>query len=71
MVAKDSDLSKAKATAAVNSVIANITKAVAKNKNVTLIGFGTFTSAKRKARTGRNPVCSKYYFQPNPVPTKI
>ncbi len=58
-VAKDSDLSKAKAAQAVNSLIENIIKAVSKNTNVTLTGFGTFTSMQRKARTGRNPQTGK------------
>ena len=58
-VAKDSDLSKAKAAQAVNSLIENIIKAVSKNTNVTLVGFGTFTSMQRKARTGRNPQTGK------------
>lgn len=30
-------------------------KAVSKGDNVTLVGFGTFKSAKRAARTGKNP----------------
>lgn len=58
-VAKNADLSKAKAATAVNSVIDNICQALAKNKNVTLIGFGSFTTAKRAARTGRNPQTGK------------
>lgn len=32
-----------------------IQKAVSKGKKVTLVGFGTFGSHKRAARTGRNP----------------
>ena len=30
-------------------------KAVSKGDTVTLVGFGTFKSAKRAARTGKNP----------------
>ena len=59
LVAKKSDLSKAKTAEVVNSMIEEITNAVAKKKNVTLIGFGTFTTAKRAARTGRNPQTGK------------
>jgi len=54
-VAKDADLSKADAEKALNAVIAAIVKAVAKGDTVTLVGFGTFKSVKRAARTGRNP----------------
>jgi DNA-binding protein HU-beta len=32
-----------------------IEKTVSKGKSVKLVGFGTFESRKRKARTGRNP----------------
>jgi DNA-binding protein HU-beta len=37
----------------------NIKKAVKKGDDVKLVGFGTFTKAKRKARTGRNPQTGK------------
>ena len=36
-----------------------IVKEVKKGKSVQLIGFGTFTSAKRKARKGINPATQK------------
>lgn len=32
-----------------------VTKAVAKGDKVSLVGFGSFHSAKRKARVGQNP----------------
>jgi len=32
-----------------------ITEALREKEDVVLIGFGTFTTSKRKARTGRNP----------------
>ncbi|MRR56630.1 MAG: HU family DNA-binding protein [Deltaproteobacteria bacterium] len=54
-IAKDAALSKVAAGAALDSVLANITKVVAKGDAVTLVGFGTFKSTKRAARTGRNP----------------
>jgi DNA-binding protein HU-beta len=46
---------KKEAQAAVNSVFSTITKALKKKDKVTLIGFGTFKVAKRKARKGRHP----------------
>ncbi|MBD3419826.1 MAG: DNA-binding protein [Chitinivibrionales bacterium] len=52
-VAKDTGLSKAASEEAVNSVLENIKKST--KKGVQLIGFGSFSVAKRKARTGRNP----------------
>jgi DNA-binding protein HU-beta len=46
---------KKEAQAAVNCVFSTITKALKKKDAVTLIGFGTFKVAKRKARKGRHP----------------
>ena len=46
---------KKNAGAAVDCVLETITKALKKKEDVMLVGFGTFTTSKRKARTGRNP----------------
>ena len=46
---------KKQAQAAVDCVFSTITSALKKNDTVTLIGFGTFKVAQRKARKGRNP----------------
>lgn len=54
-VAKAAELSKADAEKALNAVIDTVVKAVAKGDTVALVGFGTFKSVKRAARTGRNP----------------
>lgn len=54
-IAEESELSKAKAELAFNSVMDTIKKTVTKGDNVQLIGFGTFSSGKRAARMGRNP----------------
>ena len=54
-VAQASDISKAAATRAVDAVLDNITGALKKDDQVTLVGFGTFTVRDREARTGRNP----------------
>ena len=54
-IAKDAGLSKTDAGGALGAVIANITKTLRKGDSVTLVGFGTFSVSKRKARTGRNP----------------
>ena len=40
---------------AVNCILSTIIKNLKKKKKITLIGFGTFKVAKRKARKGRNP----------------
>ena len=55
ITAKEADISKAAAEKALSSAMAAIVKAVSKGDTVTLVGFGTFKSSKRAARTGRNP----------------
>ena len=54
-VADLSNMSKADATRAVDAVFDAITAALRKGDDVRLVGFGTFSAAKRKAREGRNP----------------
>jgi DNA-binding protein HU-beta len=55
IAAEGADISKAAAGKALDAIVAAITKAVAKGDTVTLVGFGTFKSSKRAARTGKNP----------------
>lgn len=47
--------SKADAERSVNAVLESIKKGLRKDKSVQLVGFGSFTIKKRKARMGRNP----------------
>ena len=54
-VAESSGLSKTDATKAVEGVFDAITGALKSGDEVRLVGFGTFSVAKRKASTGRNP----------------
>jgi len=55
-MAKDAGISKVAAAAALNSFMDNVTKALKKKDGkVTLVGFGTFSKLRRKARKGRNP----------------
>lgn len=54
-VAESSGLSKNDASNAVEGVFDAITKALSGGDEVRLVGFGTFSVAKRKASTGRNP----------------
>lgn len=55
IIANDAKLSKAAAGAALEALIGTVVKTVTKGQTVALIGFGTFASGKRAARTGRNP----------------
>ena len=55
-IAGDADISKTAAAAALDSFTANVTKALKKKDGkLTLVGFGTFSKVRRKARKGRNP----------------
>ncbi len=47
--------SKKEAAVALDATLAAIQKALKKGDDVTLVGFGTFSVSKRKARKGRNP----------------
>ena len=53
---KDTRVSKSVATKMVAATLATITNALKKGDAVTLVGFGTFKTAVRKARRGRNPL---------------
>jgi len=54
-VAKEAKITKAAAGQAIDSTTDTITKDLKKGGRITLPGFGTFSVANRKARTGRNP----------------
>lgn len=54
-IAQQADLSKAAATRALEAMIGGVKTSLKKNGSVSLVGFGTFTVAKRAARSGRNP----------------
>ena len=54
-VADMADMTKSDAAKAVDAVFDAITDALKKGDDVRLVGFGTFSAAKRAAREGRNP----------------
>ncbi len=55
ILASKNDLTKAAAAAVLESFIETVQTAVKKGDAVQLVGFGTFKSAKRAARTGKDP----------------
>lgn len=59
-------MTKKQAAEAVDAVVAAMKGALAKGESVRLVGFGTFSVKKRKARTGRNPRTGK----PLKIPAK-
>lgn len=54
-IAKDAGITKTTAAAAVRSLIDAVTKSLKKGDRVSFVGFGTFKTASRKARTALNP----------------
>jgi DNA-binding protein HU-beta len=58
-VAKSTQLTKTHVEDTLNAALETIKRSVKKGEDVTLVGFGTFTRSKRKARTGRNPQTGK------------
>ena len=54
-ISKKSKVSQKAVANIVAATLDTIEKTVKKGQKVTLVGFGTFESRKRAARTGRNP----------------
>ena len=54
-VARETALTKTDVERTLNCITDWIKKSVRKGDDVKLIGFGTFTKSRRKARLGRNP----------------
>lgn len=58
-VAEKSGLKKVDAEKAVAAFIASVTSALKSGDKLSLVGFGTFGTAKRAARKGQNPQTGK------------
>lgn len=54
-IAASADISKAAAGRALDGAMEAVKKSLKKGEMVTLVGFGSFYTAKRAARSGRNP----------------
>ncbi|MGQ9569893.1 MAG: HU family DNA-binding protein [Thermodesulfovibrionales bacterium] len=54
-IASGAGLSKVDAGKALDTALNSIRSALKKGQKLTLVGFGTFSVTKRKARKGRNP----------------
>jgi DNA-binding protein HU-beta len=59
IMADEAGITKAAAAVALDTYIAAVTKELKKNGKLGLVGFGTFSVVKRKAREGRNPQTGK------------
>ena len=58
-ISTEAKLTKADAQRALEGFIDATSKALKKGDRVALVGFGSFSVAKRNARTGRNPQTGK------------
>ena len=58
-ISKSAKVTKKAAAEVLTATIDTIQTTVKKGDKVTLVGFGTFESRKRAARTGRNPQTGK------------
>ena len=54
-LADKADVSKKDAAKVLDALTDTITEELAKKEKVTLVGFGTFETRERAARTGKNP----------------
>jgi len=54
-IADQADISKASSARVVDAAVETITAALQQGDSISLVGFGTFTTGQRAARTGRNP----------------
>ncbi len=58
-IVKETKISKASAEKALNTVIDSVGATLKKGGKVAVVGFGTFSVSRRKARKGRNPQTGK------------
>jgi DNA-binding protein HU-beta len=59
IMAKGAGMTKKAAEIALESTLKSIRDSLKRGKRVTLVGFGTFSVARRAARNGRNPQTGK------------
>jgi DNA-binding protein HU-beta len=66
VIADEASITKAAAAKALDAFVGAVSKELKKNGKLGLVGFGTFSVVKRKAREGRNPQTGK----PIKIPAK-
>lgn len=54
-VVKEANVTKRQAEISLKSIVGSLAKSLKQEGRITIIGFGTFSISKRKARKGRNP----------------
>ncbi|MGM0607164.1 MAG: HU family DNA-binding protein [Candidatus Muiribacteriota bacterium] len=58
-IAKKTSMTRSNSTKVLNAFVDVVTKELKKGRKVNVMGFGSFQSTKRAARTGRNPQTGK------------
>ncbi|MBU0909984.1 MAG: HU family DNA-binding protein [Proteobacteria bacterium] len=58
-IAESAEITKLAADRALVAFLDAVTNALQKGENVTMVGFGTFSTSERTARAGRNPLTGK------------
>ena len=58
-MSSEAKITKVEAQRALDAFLTVTSKSLKKGEKVTLVGFGTFSVARRAARTGRNPQTGK------------
>ena len=58
-IAKEAKVTRVQASRSIQTITEEISRALQQGKRLTLVGFGTFATSRRKARTGRNPQTGK------------
>ncbi|MFO7869475.1 MAG: HU family DNA-binding protein [Bacteroidales bacterium] len=58
-IASESGLSKADSKKALEAFTQSVSASLKKGDKISLVGFGSFSTSKRSARTGRNPQTGK------------
>ena len=54
-VARDTKMTKVRTARVIDGFLEQVSRALKKGDRASLVGFGTFTVARRRARRGRNP----------------
>ncbi len=70
-VALSTGLTKTKAGEVIDSITESMKTALSNGDKVTLVGFGSFSASKRKARKGRNPKTGQVISIPEKVVVKF
>ncbi|MDD3238830.1 MAG: HU family DNA-binding protein [Lachnospira sp.] len=70
-MAEKTELSKKDSEKALKAFIDVVTEELKKGEKIQLVGFGTFETAKRAARTGKNPQTGKEIKIPASVAPKF